>query len=460
MTLLVQISFFLLLTFSLNAAERLVKLDEPKELSSEAIIKDWTRFNGLGDDAKSLESPLLKNWPENGPRLIWSLEKGEGYASPAVVGDLLILFHRLDGKEIVEARKAVSGDPVWEYSYPVDYQDRYGYSAGPRASPVVCDGLVYIHGVTAWLSCLEVKTGKLVWRRDLAREYDVPRYFFGKGSNPIVSGNVLVLNLGGGGGQCMAGFDRTSGKTLWILKDEWGASYSSPTLATIHDQQVCLAHTGGESKPATGGLLIFNPETGKRLVRFPWRSRKYESATACPPIYLGDNHVFISECYDKGSVVLRIAEDFTHEIVWENPKIGIHWMTPIEVDGYLYGVSGRHQQGAVVFCVNWRSGEVIWQEPVGWQMEIDGRSIHLQLFRASLLYAEKKFLCLSEFGSLVRANFSPKGWKIEQRAQLFFCPEAWTLPALSCGLLYVMQNGTDRMSGLPPRLLCYDFRGS
>ena len=81
MTLHLQISFFLLLTFSLYAAERLVKLDKPKELSSDSIIMDWTRFNGPGDDAKSLESPLVKNWSENGPRLIWSLEKGEGYAS-------------------------------------------------------------------------------------------------------------------------------------------------------------------------------------------------------------------------------------------------------------------------------------------------------------------------------------------------------------------------------------------
>ena len=50
---------------------------------------------------------------------------------------------------------------------------------------------------------------------------------------------------------------------------------------------------------------------------------------------------------------------------------------------------------------------------------------------------------------------------MENRAacSAFFCPEAWTLPALSRGLLYVMQNETDRMSGLPPRLLCYDFRG-
>ena len=154
------------------------------------------------------------------------------------------------------------------------------------------------------------------------------------GSNPIVYGNVLVLNVGGGGGECI-GFNRTTGKTLWVLEDEWGASYSSPTMATIHGQSVCLAIAGGESKPASGGLLIFNPDTGKRLVRFPWRSRKYESATACPPIYLGDGHIFISECYDKGSAVLRIAEDFTHTKVWENPKVGIHWMTPIAVDGYF-----------------------------------------------------------------------------------------------------------------------------
>ena len=84
----------------------------------------------------------------------------------------------------------------------------------------------------------------------------------------------------------MAAFDCETGKTLWVLKDEWGASYSSPTLAQIHNRTVCLALTGGESKPATGGLLVFDPQTGERLIRFPWRSRKYESATACPPYIL------------------------------------------------------------------------------------------------------------------------------------------------------------------------------
>lgn len=441
------------------AEERREQFGEAKDLSPQAMVSDWHRFNGPEDNAQSPESPLLKEWPSDGPNLLWSVKKGAGYASPAVVGKWLVLFHRMDGNEMVEGMDAETGELKWKYSYPVEYRDRYGYSAGPRASPVVDQGLVYVHGVTAWMTCLDLETGKLVWQRDLTKEYQVPRYFFGKGSNPIFADGILVLNLGGAKGDCLIGLNRTTGKTVWVLKDEWGASYSSPTLATIHGRKVCLALTGGESKPAKGGLLVFDPATGERLVRFPWRSRKYESATACPPIHLGDGYVFLSECYDKGSVVLNISADFTAEVVWQNQKLGIHWMTPIEKEGFLYGVSGRHQQGAEVFCVEWKSGKVLWKEAIGWRDNILGRELNLQLFRASLLWADGKFLCLSELGSLIRADFSPDGWEIEEKAQLFFAAETWTLPALSRGLLYVMQNDTDRISGKANRLLCYDFRG-
>ena len=36
-----------------------------------------------------------------------------------------------------------------------------------RASPVVSHGRVFVHGVTAWLSCLDLNTGELIWKRDL-----------------------------------------------------------------------------------------------------------------------------------------------------------------------------------------------------------------------------------------------------------------------------------------------------
>ena len=63
------------------------------------------------------------------------------------------------------------------------------------------------------------------------------------------------LKSRGGGGQCMAGFDRTIRKDVVCTKDEWGTSYSSPTLATI---QHVFGSWEGKNKPAAGGLLIFN----------------------------------------------------------------------------------------------------------------------------------------------------------------------------------------------------------
>ena len=118
-----------------------------------------------------------------------------------------------------------------------------------RSSPLIWDGCVYAHGVTAWLTCLELETGKLLWERDLKKEFLIPDYFFGKGSNPIVSANSLILNIGGQKNDCVAGFDLKNGKTLWITKDAWGASYSSPVKAKINGRDTCIFFTGGESRP-------------------------------------------------------------------------------------------------------------------------------------------------------------------------------------------------------------------
>ena len=135
----------------------------PNSLSTAAIVEDWPRFNGVKDDACSAETNLDLMWSENGPTLLWEVEKGDGYSSPAVKNGILVLFHRLEGKEMIEGRDAENGNLLWTYSYTVDYRDRYGYLNGPRASPVIQGNLVYALGVTAWLTCLELKTGKVVW---------------------------------------------------------------------------------------------------------------------------------------------------------------------------------------------------------------------------------------------------------------------------------------------------------
>lgn len=438
---------------------RLVPGKAAKPLVEDAVTADWPRFNGPSDMAETPEKPLLKKWPAGGPAKVWEIRKGEGYASPAIEGDHLVLFHRLDGVEMAECLHRETGKPLWKYGYPVEYRDRYGYSDGPRASPVLDGGRVYLHGVTAWLTCLDLKTGKLLWKRDLAKEFAIPQYFFGKGSNPVVAGDKLVVNVGGSDERCVVGFDKLTGKTAWVTKDAWGASYSSPVVTRLQGREVCLVFTGGESRPATGGLLVVDPATGEKLSRFPWRADLYESANAVPPVPVDKNRVFLSECYEIGGVLLEFDESFAPKVLWKKPDFNLHWMTPILSDGHLYGVAGRHQQGAELVCVEVDSGKEKWRKRVGWEEDLGGRKIRLEAFRAALLKADGHYLCLSELGSLLWLDLSPEGCEILSTTQLFFAPGTWTLPAVSHGLLYVMQNETDRMTGSTARALCYDLRG-
>ena len=432
---------------------------EASPLPEGAITAEWPRFNGPLDDATSPETKLLGKWPEGGPRLLWEISKGEGYASPAIKNGKLVLFHRLEGEETIEALDAENGTSLWNFKYPVEYRDRFGYSNGPRASPVIAEDLVLTHGVTAWLTCLELKTGKKIWQRNLAEEFQIPQSFFGKGSNPIVMNEKVIVNVGGSDQRCVVAFGLRDGKVKWVTRDSWGASYSSPVKAVIHGKEVCLVFTGGESRPPEGGLLVIDPGNGTKLARFPWRASSFESANAVPPLALGNNRVFLSECYEKGGVMLAFDEKFKPMVQWIDKTINVHWMTPVLSDGALYGVAGRHQLGAEAFCIDPLNGKPFWRDRMRWSDEINGRSVELELFRGALLKVDGFFLCLSEIGTLLRVAMDKKGWEIKDKTQLFLAPGTWTLPAISKGLLYVMQNETDRSTGKGPRLLCYDLRG-
>ncbi len=455
--------FTLLLSYCIPleviASQRLIQYASPKPIKSEARRLDWPRFNGPFDNATTIETNLSTESGTLKIRKVWELTKGEGYASPAVTKERLILFHLDDSSEIIEARNPEKGDKIWSYNYPARYRDRYGYSNGPRASPVIWNDKVYAHGVTAVLTCLDLNTGKLIWKRDLKSEFKIPDYFFGKGSNPIVSEGSLILNVGGGNNECVVAFDLLTGKTKWIVKDSWGASYSSPVNATIHERKVCLVFTGGESRPPHGGLLVIDSKNGQKLTRFPWRSSSYESANAVPPIPISNNRIFLSECYEKGGVMLSLDSNFSAKIEWHKPKYNIHWMTPITIDNHMYGIAGRHQRGAEVFCTRLDNGEESWRKRLIWQSQFMDREINLELFRGSLLGLGDYFIGLSELGSLTLLKMNPAGFKILDTKQLFFAPGTWTLPALSHGLLYIMQNEPDRSSGKGPRIICYDLRG-
>jgi len=433
-------------------------LSKPKPLASDAVTHDWASFLGPTHNAISTETKLSRKLP---PPLIWEFTKGTGYASPAIAGDRLVFLHRVGGVEIVECLQAETGASHWQFRYPTDFEDRYGYNNGPRSSPVIDAGRAYTVGAQGQLHCLDLATGKLIWQHDLDKEYRVRQDFFGRGSTPLIEGPHLIVSVGAPGGPCVAGFDKTTGREAWRAGTEWGAGYASPVPAVIHGQRRVLVFAGGESKPPIGGLMSIDPSNGRVDFSFPWRSRAYESVNAsCPVVF--DNKVFISASYRVGGTLVEILPDFTHRQLWTTQEFGLHFNTPIYKDGHLYGFDGRNEPDASLACVNASSGKVVWRKTPEWGEVIEvGGQRQRQLvgtYRGSLLAVDGQFLCLGELGHLLWMDLTPKGYKEVSRAWLFAARESWALPVLSRGLLYVAQNTQDIVTGARPRLLCYDLR--
>ena len=127
---------------------------------------DWASFLGPSHNAVSTETKLSRTLP---PPLVWELAKGSGYASPAIAGDHLVFLHRLANEEIVECLHPEAGSCHWQFRYATAFEDRYGYNNGPRSSPVInVEGKrVYTMGAEGKLHCLALRSGTVVWKRDL-----------------------------------------------------------------------------------------------------------------------------------------------------------------------------------------------------------------------------------------------------------------------------------------------------
>lgn len=431
----------------------------PKPLAKDAVTHDWGSFLGPTHNAVSTETRLSRALP---PPLVWEFPKGTSYASPAIAGDRLLFVHRVGDREIVECMHAETGAQQWRFQYATDFEDRYGYNNGPRSSPVVDGDRVYTVGAQGQLHCLDVRAGTLRWRRHIGAEYKVPQDFFGTASTPLVEGTLLIVNVGAPGGPCVVGLDKMTGREVWRAGNQWGPSYASPVPATVHGQRRIFVFAGGESTPPSGGLLSIDPANGRVDFSFPWRSRSYESVNAsCPVVF--DNKVFISASYRAGGALLEIRPDFTHRVVWTTREFGLHWNTPIYRDGFLYGFDGRNEPDSSLACVDAANGSIVWRATPEWneRFNLGGtpRQQLLGVYRGSLLAVDGQFLCLGEMGHLVWMDLTPKGYKEISHAWLFAARESWALPVLSRGLLYVVQNTRDIVSGAGPRLLCYDMRG-
>ncbi len=436
----------------------------PRSLAPTAKTHDWGTFLGPRHNGESSESPLAKAFGPNGPRRIWEMPKGEGYAPVSVHSGRTFVFHRLGAKETLTCADATTGKILWNQSHPVSYTDRYGYDGGPRCQPAVDAKTVVTYGVAGALSGWDPATGKTIWRRDLGAEFRGGTGFFGVGATPLLHNGIVVVAADTPNGGKVLCLDAATGKTRWATNVPYGPGYASPVPATIHGRPMLLLFLGGDDRPPTGGLVSLDSETGRLLGNFPWRARRYESVNAATPRVDG-NRVLISECYGAGTALLDIAHDGTFKPVWTNRDIGSHFMTPVLQDGHYYLVDGHGPYNCPLLCVDAKNGTVKWREEPEWNLNVrvgGGRSESVRRMpaRASLMpVADGRSLVLGEFGHLAWIDLVPAGYRERERVQLFAADNSWSPPALSRGLLYVNQN-TPGYDDSPARVHCIDLRGT
>jgi len=228
--------------------------------------------------------------------------------------------------ERVECLHRETGERYWSFTYPTQFEDRYGYNNGPRASPVIDGDRVYTYGAEGKLHCLKLETGQVYWKRDIPGEFRVPQDFFGIASTPLIEGDLLIVNVGAPGGPTVAAFDKKTGQMVWGAGDQWGASYASPIPATVQGRRRIFVLAGGESRPPTGGLLSIDPQNGAVDFSFPWRSKSYESVNAACPLVAGEQ-IFVSASYKTGGALLNILPNGGHSVAWKTEDLATHFNT-------------------------------------------------------------------------------------------------------------------------------------
>jgi len=385
---------------------------------------DWPQYLGPSRNGVYAGPALADAWGANGPKAVWRKQVGQGFAGPAVVGNRVILFHRVGNEEVLESLDAATGDAVWRYAYPTRYRDDFGFDEGPRAVPVVADGVIYTFGAEGQLHAVDLAKGTRLWSEDTMKRFGVPKGFFGAAGSPLVEGGRVIANVGGDKAGIVA-FEAKTGKVLWSATDD-DASYSSGVAATIGGHRLGVFLT-------RDSLVGLDPASGMVQFQRRWRARIAASVNAATPIIVGDE-IFVSAQYGPGAGVLRVNGSQLTDVWTSDDVLSNHYATSVFYNGYLYGFHGRQEFGPSFRAVEFQTGTVKWSQ---------------EQFRAgSVLLAGDRLLITREGGELVLASASPQAFKPLVRAQILQ-GVVRPYPALADGLLYVRNENT---------LVCLDLR--
>jgi outer membrane protein assembly factor BamB len=395
--------------------------EEPVATLVRSSAPDWPQWRGPRRDGVSDEKGLLQSWPAGGPKLLWTASGiGRGYSSPIVVDETIYITGDQDDDLIISALstdgslrwRSTNGD-AWQRSYP-----------GARSSCTYDESRLFHMNAHGRLACLEATTGTEVWAVNVLERFEAKNITWGISESLIVHKDQVFVTPAGVKGLA-AGLDKQTGATVWATPQlgEERASYGPPILVAIGEQ--CLLVSAGSRHS-----FAVDVDDGKLC----WQMRHLDpgSTITTTPILSDDRLVFTNTSRSFGGIYGVQLEGAPTDRAWsENLKIGHGGM--VCVDGRLFGASsGRVAKGWV--AVDATTGDAV---------NLGGE------LRGSVIYADQRFYCLTERGTIMLQEMTPDGFRSTGSFQLTRQKDVWTHPVICHGRLYLRYHDT---------LFCYDVR--
>jgi outer membrane protein assembly factor BamB len=391
------------------------------------VAQDWTQWRGPQRTGATAAFKAPATWPER-PKQVWKVKAGEGHASPIVAEGRVYLFARVADREGATAFDLATGKQLWQQLYDAPYRMNSaatGHGKGPKATPIYDRGRVYTFGISGILSAFQAADGKVVWRRDFAKEFPTTSPDFGVSMSPIVVGNLLVIHAGGSGNGAILGIDAATGQTKWSWKGD-GPAYASPVVAELGGTRQIITQS-------QRNVVALAAADGRLLWQVPFTT-EYEQ-NIITPVVVGDLVIYAG--IGKPTTAIRVTKaeadpasavrtpagsrrslgegGWQTAKAWENADIPMYMSSPVEANGYLYGLTNRNR--GQFFSVHARTGKTVWTTK--------GREAD----NAALVAAGDLILATTTEGELVVIRANPKQFDLVKRYTVAESP-IWAHPAV------------------------------
>lgn len=380
-----------------------------------SVSAQWTQWGGPNRDFTVDSDKLAIEWPESGPKELWNRPLGEGFSGILFEDGRLYTLRHENDNDIVVALDAATGKPIWETPYhsPTVEGMIIDFGPGPISTPLLVGDRLFTIGLTVKLNCLDKKTGKILWSKDLLNDMGASHIGRGYGPSPIAYKNMVIVETGAKD-QSIVAFDQATGEIVWKNKS-YNVGYSSPILVNVDgEEQLIVA-----MRNVRAGL---NPNNGE--VRWQLELPKDASTVMTTQHWGKDNLLFASSAYADGSRVIEVRKkdgEYQAQEVWFNRKMRIMYASYVRIGDYVYGCSGGFGP-TFLMAINVKDGAIAWRKR--------GFS------RAHFIHADGKVIILDEDGSLAIATATPEDLTIHSRANVIG-RTAWTPPTLVGSTLYL-----------------------